>query len=211
MSNKSANAFRTISEVATRLGVPKHVLRFWEGKFPQIKPMKRGGGRRYYRPEDIALLHGIRALLHSDGYTIKGVQKILREQGVNYVKDHGKSYSVSGGEAPDGGQSHADMPAPARRTVKRRTKRSSKADGAASDGELTGRKTEKSSPVAVAPHKAVLGANEVKHLSKGQRDALSAVISQLEDCRAALLGKETLLKPVTTVRASAPEQSRKQA
>jgi DNA-binding transcriptional MerR regulator len=84
--NKSAEAFRTIGEVATELSIPKHVLRFWEGRFPQIRPMKRGGGRRYYRPEDMELLRGIRALLHSDGYTIKGVQKILREHGVDQVK-----------------------------------------------------------------------------------------------------------------------------
>ncbi len=87
--DKAHDAFRTISEVAKELGVPKHVLRFWEGKFPQIKPMKRGGGRRYYRPEDLQLLSGIRALLHADGYTIKGVQKILREQGVETVKRAG--------------------------------------------------------------------------------------------------------------------------
>jgi DNA-binding transcriptional MerR regulator len=84
--NKSAEAFRTIGEVADELDVPKHVLRFWEGKFPHIRPMKRGGGRRYYRPEDMELLRGIRHLLHAEGYTIKGVQKILREQGVDQVK-----------------------------------------------------------------------------------------------------------------------------
>jgi DNA-binding transcriptional MerR regulator len=83
---KAAEAFRTISEVASDLDVPKHVLRFWEAKFPQIRPMKRGGGRRYYRPEDLELLKGIRRLLHAEGYTIKGVQKILREQGVDQVK-----------------------------------------------------------------------------------------------------------------------------
>jgi DNA-binding transcriptional MerR regulator len=76
---KSAAAFRTISEVAADLDVPQHVLRFWEMKFSQIKPLKRGGGRRYYRPEDIALLRRIKAFLYSDGYTIKGVQKLLRE------------------------------------------------------------------------------------------------------------------------------------
>lgn len=75
---KSAAAFRTISEVATELDVPPHVLRFWESKFPQIKPLKRGGGRRYYRPEDVELLRRIRELLYRDGYTIKGVQKLLR-------------------------------------------------------------------------------------------------------------------------------------
>lgn len=85
--DKSPDAFRTISEVADDLDVPKHVLRFWEGKFAQLRPMKRGGGRRYYRPEDVELLRGIRQLLYEDGYTIKGVQKILREQGVRYVMD----------------------------------------------------------------------------------------------------------------------------
>lgn len=84
--NKAAEAFRTIGEVADELDVPKHVLRFWEGKFPQIRPMKRGGGRRYYRPEDMELLRGIRHLLHAEGYTIKGVQKILREHGIEQVK-----------------------------------------------------------------------------------------------------------------------------
>lgn len=84
---KSPDAFRTISEVADDLDIPKHVLRFWEGKFAQLRPMKRGGGRRYYRPEDVELLRGIRQLLYEDGYTIKGVQKILREQGVRFVMD----------------------------------------------------------------------------------------------------------------------------
>jgi len=78
---KSAEAFRTITEVANLLELPQHVLRFWETKFPQIKPLKRGGGRRYYRPEDIALLREIHALLYDDGYTIKGVQKLLRQNG----------------------------------------------------------------------------------------------------------------------------------
>lgn len=78
-ATKSAAAFRTISEVASELDVPSHVLRFWETKFTQVKPLKRGGGRRYYRPEDIALLRHIRSLLYDDGYTIKGVQKLLRE------------------------------------------------------------------------------------------------------------------------------------
>ncbi|MDE0539422.1 MAG: MerR family transcriptional regulator [Rhodospirillales bacterium] len=79
-SNKSASAFRTISEVAAELDLPQHVLRFWEGKFSQIRPLKRGGGRRYYRPEDIDLLRRIRGLLYDDGYTIKGVQKLLKQE-----------------------------------------------------------------------------------------------------------------------------------
>lgn len=78
---KSPGAFRTITEVSTELELPQHVLRFWETKFPQIKPVKRRGGRRYYRPEDIALIKGIKSLLYIEGYTIKGVQKLLRETG----------------------------------------------------------------------------------------------------------------------------------
>lgn len=78
---KAPEAFRTISEVAAELDVPQHVLRFWESKFSQIRPLKRGGGRRYYRPEDVELLRRIRRLLYADGYTIKGVQKLLRTQG----------------------------------------------------------------------------------------------------------------------------------
>ena len=82
---KSADAFRTISEVAEWLDTPTHVLRFWESKFSQVKPVKRAGGRRYYRPADMELLAGIKKLLHEDGVTIRGVQKILREQGVRHV------------------------------------------------------------------------------------------------------------------------------
>ena len=82
---KSQSAFRTISEVSASLDTPTHVLRFWESKFSQVKPVKRAGGRRYYRPEDIQLLAGIKALLHNQGMTIKGAQKLLREQGVKHV------------------------------------------------------------------------------------------------------------------------------
>jgi DNA-binding transcriptional MerR regulator len=90
MLHKSPEAFRTISEVAEDLDVPQHVLRFWETRFPQVKPMKRGGGRRYYRPEDVELLRGIRTLLYTDGFTIKGVQKVLREHGIRSVVEAGK-------------------------------------------------------------------------------------------------------------------------
>ena len=85
--NKAPEAFRTISEVADELDLPQHVLRFWESRFPHIKPLKRGGGRRYYRREDVELLRGIRRLLYGDGYTIRGVQRILREQGTGFVQD----------------------------------------------------------------------------------------------------------------------------
>ena len=101
--SKAQEAFRTISEVADELGVPKHVLRFWEVKFPQVRPMKRGGGRRYYRPEDLELLRGIRHLLHAEAYTIKGVQKILREQGIDAVKDIARA-AAAAAEAKGGGR-----------------------------------------------------------------------------------------------------------
>jgi len=83
---KAPDAFRTISEVAVDLDVPQHVLRFWESRFREIKPMKRGGGRRYYRPDDIALLRGIRHLLYGQGYTIRGVQRIFKDQGPRFVQ-----------------------------------------------------------------------------------------------------------------------------
>ena len=95
--SKAPGAFRTISEVATVLEVPQHVLRFWESKFTQVKPLKRGGGRRYYRPEDVDLLRGIRHLLYSDGYTIKGVQKLFREIGSKTIMESGRSLSGTAG------------------------------------------------------------------------------------------------------------------
>ena len=103
-SRKSPDAFRTISEVAVGLDVPQHVLRFWESKFAQIKPLKRGGGRRYYRPEDVDLLRGVRALLYKDGYTIKGVQKVFRDQGVRFVIETGRAV-VDGSVAGQAGAS----------------------------------------------------------------------------------------------------------
>ena len=95
---KSPDAFRTISEVSDWLDTPAHVLRFWESKFTQVKPVKRAGGRRYYRPEDMALLGGIKTLLHEQGMTIKGVQKLLREQGARHVSALGPQPLDEGGE-----------------------------------------------------------------------------------------------------------------
>ena len=100
-SRKSAEAFRTISEVSKSLDVPQHVLRFWETKFSQIRPLKRGGGRRYYRPEDVVLLRGVRDLLHIDGYTIRGVQKLLREGGVRVLQDRAQGASPRTGPSSE--------------------------------------------------------------------------------------------------------------
>ena len=119
---KSASAYRTIGEVAEDLDLPQHVLRFWESKFPQLKPLKRGGGRRYYRPEDIVLLRRIRQCLYQDGYTIRGVQKLLGEPGADAAAPRNGAESPSlfpldaaSDEAPDGGP-------PARRPPRRPAK-----------------------------------------------------------------------------------------
>lgn len=94
MSEKSPEAYRTISEAAVELDLPQHVLRFWETRFTQIRPMKRGGGRRYYRPEDVDLLKGIRYFLYSRGFTIRGLQKIIKDQGIGYVVDQGREAAL---------------------------------------------------------------------------------------------------------------------
>jgi DNA-binding transcriptional MerR regulator len=99
--DKSPDAFRTISEVADDLDVPQHVLRFWETRFNHIKPLKRGGGRRYYRPDDVDLLKGIRYLLYGEGYTIKGVQRILKEEGVRFVQGIGRGEQSLAALQPD--------------------------------------------------------------------------------------------------------------
>ena len=117
---KSIDAFRTISEAAEELDVPQHVLRFWETRFSQIRPMKRGGGRRYYRPEDMDLLRTIRSLLYGEGYTIRGVQRLLKERGVRAVMAMGPAtgqgesvpsapmpMEVSEGEADDAADADA--------------------------------------------------------------------------------------------------------
>jgi len=111
--DKSPDAFRTISEVAEDLDVPQHVLRFWETRFNHIKPLKRGGGRRYYRPDDVDLLKGIRHLLYGEGYTIKGVQRILKEEGVRFVQGIGRgeqSVSTLPGDEARGTPEEVDGP-----------------------------------------------------------------------------------------------------
>ncbi len=157
--NKSAEAFRTIGEVADELDVPKHVLRFWEGKFPQIRPMKRGGGRRYYRPEDMELLRGIRHLLHAEGYTIKGVQKILREQGIEQVK----LLARGGLEA-----------------AAKRGKKATAAPAVASKAAVV---VPKKSTVPLRDGAAGMG-----KAPQGRDDVIKAVIAELEHCRALLAG-----------------------
>lgn len=106
--DKSPDAFRTISEVAEDLDLPQHVLRFWETRFTHIKPLKRGGGRRYYRPDDVDLLKGIRHLLYGEGYTIKGVQRILKEEGVRFVQAVGRGEESVAAPRPEPRETFAE-------------------------------------------------------------------------------------------------------
>ncbi len=116
---KSPAAFRTISEVATALDVPQHVLRFWETKFTQVRPMKRAGGRRYYRPDDIALLRRIRGLLYDDGYTIRGVQRLLREGGAKRLPEDAQAAAAPEATASADSPAGPSLDAELRRELRR--------------------------------------------------------------------------------------------
>ena len=162
--SKSVDAFRTIGEVADELNVPKHVLRFWEGKFPHIRPMKRGGGRRYYRPEDMELLRGIRHLLHAEGYTIKGVQKILREQGIDSVKA-----ASAAGEAAAAKDSRAS---------RSRGKAQVSAKAGAAPAAASAKPAEDSGQPMGSKEKAPAAAKATP-----RKDVVAAAIRELEICR----------------------------
>jgi len=176
---KSADAFRTISEVAELLDVPKHVLRFWEGKFPQIKPMKRGGGRRYYRPADLELLRGIRALLHTEGYTIKGVQKILREQGVESAKSYAEDQLPTVTKQASRPQLKAELSNAERQSTGKKRAGAAKAEAHAQTSTLSN-----GEPIDLPS--SVEGSPFSQH-----RLLLRKAVSQLEDCRALLTGALT--------------------
>jgi DNA-binding transcriptional MerR regulator len=156
--SKSADAFRTISEVSTELDVPKHVLRFWEQRFKQLKPLKRGGGRRFYRPEDVELIKGIQALLNRDAYTIRGVQRILREHGVERVKRLAKGEAAASMSAvlPEADPARAAAPMPPNGHASAVRKKAARDEARAAQ------------PIG--------------------RDVVSAAISELNACRALLMG-----------------------
>jgi DNA-binding transcriptional MerR regulator len=172
---KSPDAFRTISEVATELDVPQHVLRFWESRFAQIKPVKRAGGRRYYRPEDVDLLRGIRALLYVDGLTIRGAQKILKERGARHVAMIGR------GKAPPPFAAPVEKPA---------------------EKMLAGKKPEEKKPEArkKSPHLRAVpstpsffdmlekepAASVGRHMAREERAKLEALLTELEGLKAGL-------------------------
>ena len=174
---KAPGAFRTISEVATVLEVPQHVLRFWESKFAQVKPLKRGGGRRYYRPEDVDLLRGIRHLLYSDGYTIKGVQKLLREIGSKTIMESGRSLSGGG---PGGAAGVA-----AARTMRRSGAAPSRQTPDLPPSSLSApSQPPLSAPAATSTAASGNGAGGV--LSAGQRDKLQNLATELGELRVIL-------------------------
>jgi DNA-binding transcriptional MerR regulator len=131
---KAPDAFRTISEVADELDLPQHVLRFWETRFPQIKPLKRGGGRRYYRPDDVDLLRGIRHLLYGEGYTIRGVQRIFKDQGIKFVQSVWQAGAPQPAKA--GADTDGDIALPGSVTRKPMVLSSPSADEAEANDEL---------------------------------------------------------------------------
>ena len=174
--DKSPDAFRTISEVAEALDVPPHVLRFWESRFVQIRPVKRGGGRRYYRPEDVRLLRGIRGLLYDDGVTIKGVQKILREKGVRHV--------IGLGTPPEG---EATAPAKPARAPSRKAAATPAENGGAHarpapQPDLFAEAAAADRPPAAAPRP--------QRPEAGDREALRALIAELEALRRTMIDDE---------------------
>lgn len=163
---KSPDAFRTISEAAEELDLPQHVLRFWETRFPNIKPMKRGGGRRYYRPEDVLLLKGIRHLLYDQGFTIKGVQRILKDRGVRNVIAMGEGRPTEPYTPPD---MEADEPVP---------------DAAFADD--LGENPEPVMPQPEAPERQRIApppARSGHALDADDREKLSQVLRELLDCK----------------------------
>jgi len=160
LTDKAPEAFRTISEVAEQLDVPQHVLRFWETRFSQIRPMKRGGGRRYYRPADVDLLKGIRTLLYGEGYTIRGAQKILKDNGIAHVIGIGR------------GEVEVD---PAEETVKAARKSVSKP-------------AEAKAEAAVAKAPVAPGETKIVHeLTPAQIDELRLVLTDLAAARRLLV------------------------
>jgi DNA-binding transcriptional MerR regulator len=174
---KSAAAFRTIAEVATDLELPAHVLRFWESRFPQIKPMKRAGGRRYYRPEDVDLLRGIKHLLYAEGYTIRGAQGILRDKGQKFVQS---VWQPGAAEAADeqleGTETELVAPQEARRSLFGLLK----APSARADQESAEEPAEVEASGS-APQQAA-----APQLSRENVRRLQSVLHELRECRAAI-------------------------
>lgn len=175
---KAPTAFRTISEVADDLHIPQHVLRFWETKFPQVRPLKRGGGRRYYRPDDITLLRRISHLLYTQGYTIKGVQRLLREGGGRLADDIPPPLQ-------DDQDSEADHEAE-QLLVEERARIEARAEAAAAAGRLPLRFIPRSAAQPPLPSATPPGPSSAEQEAAGLRRAMAELLSGLEGLRALL-------------------------
>ncbi|MEM7463210.1 MAG: MerR family transcriptional regulator [Pseudomonadota bacterium] len=182
--NKSPDAFRTISEVADDLGLPQHVLRFWETRFSQIKPLKRGGGRRYYRPDDVDLLRGIKHLLYEEGYTIRGLQRILKEQGNKFVVSVGRGDIEVGLEAAstvDRGSADDDDDSPDADSGKGKSVRSGKR--AVSVSEITEPKSKGFMKKLRGGDSDAELSGEGRGLTSEERRSLQSTLYELLECK----------------------------
>jgi DNA-binding transcriptional MerR regulator len=177
---KAPDAFRTISEVADEIDVPQHVLRFWESRFTQIRPMKRGGGRRYYRPDDVDLLRGVRHLLYGEGYTIRGVQRILREHGATFVQEVWRGGALPEKVAEDQVEEEFGDEASAPRAEPNLFVFSPEGDAATTANAASERREPALAPAAsVAP---------VRQVAAEGRRKLEAALDELVACRALIEG-----------------------
>jgi DNA-binding transcriptional MerR regulator len=190
---KAPDAFRTISEVADEVNVPQHVLRFWESRFAQIRPLKRGGGRRYYRPEDIDLLRGVRHLLYGEGYTIRGVQRILREEGLAFVQSVWRTDSRDLPEGDEADDEPQDSPA-AREEPQFFAKPSSR-----TQPQLSAVRVEpplpSPTPSLQSPAPPVSSSAQHAGGERAERDKLRAILDELHECRRVLEAAMTAPSP----------------
>jgi DNA-binding transcriptional MerR regulator len=180
---KAPDAFRTISEVAEEIDVPQHVLRFWESRFPQIKPMKRGGGRRYYRPDDINLLRGVRHLLYGEGYTIRGVQRILRDEGAAFVQDVWRAGAVAPPPLAEEDQVEEEFAETAEDAVEERAEPDLSAFTLSPPPVAPAERRE---PTFAAPLAAVAAPAPAAKLNPAAAAKLRAALDELTACRAQL-------------------------
>jgi DNA-binding transcriptional MerR regulator len=182
---KAPDAFRTISEVADELDIPQHVLRFWESRFPQIKPMKRAGGRRYYRPEDVDLLRGIKHLLYAEGYTIRGAQGILRDKGQKFVQS---VWQPGAAGAADGQLDSADAEQGAPEEVRRSLFGLLKAPSARAAQESEQESAEDTAEESAEEHASESAPQPAAapQLSRENVRRLQSALHELRECRAAI-------------------------
>jgi DNA-binding transcriptional MerR regulator len=184
--DKAPDAFRTISEVADELDVPQHVLRFWESRFREVKPLKRGGGRRYYRPDDVALLRGIRHLLYGEGYTIRGVQRILREHSVKFVQavwQPGAPQPSHGGDDGDGLSEDTDGHRPGLQESERGRKLLSLLPSLLADDEAQPALVQAREPRGLAAQRIAAPPLSQTGMPREDLRKLKAALNELRECR----------------------------